>query len=67
MLIVLVFAAGLWGLGWLIKAPVQARLLMIGLLLVAVLTLQVVLPTGHPLREATGGSAAPWLLVVGGV
>ena len=39
---------------------------MLGLLYVVVLTLQVVLPPGHPLREATGGSAADWL-VLGGV
>ena len=54
MLLVFLMAAGLWGLGWALGTPKQARFLMIGLLLVAVLALQVVLPAGHPLREATG-------------
>ncbi len=38
---------------------------MLALLYVAVLALQVVLPPGHPLREATGGSAAHWLVLGG--
>ena len=65
MLLVFLMAAGLWGLGWALGTPKQARFLMIGLLLVAVLALQVVLPAGHPLREATGGSPAFWLLLIG--
>ncbi len=63
MLLVFVMAAGLWGVGMAMRTPVQARLLMIGLLFVGVLMLHVVLPHGHPLREATGGSAAPWLMI----
>jgi molybdopterin/thiamine biosynthesis adenylyltransferase len=39
---------------------------MLGLLFVAVLFGHVALPDGHPLRAATGGSAAPWLLIAGG-
>ncbi len=65
MLLVLGLAALLWGLGALLKVPVQARVLMLGLLYVAVLMLHVVLPAGHPLREATGQSAALWLLIGG--
>jgi len=65
MLLVLAFAAGLWALGAVMGAPRQARLLMIGLLYVAVLMVQIALPAGHPLREATGGSPALWLLVGG--
>jgi molybdopterin/thiamine biosynthesis adenylyltransferase len=63
MLFVLFLAAVLWGIGHLMKTPVQARLYMIGLLYVAVLGVQVALPDGHPLREATGGSPALWLLL----
>lgn len=62
MFFVLAMAAALWGFGHLMGAPRSARLYMIGLLYVAVLAVQVVLPAGHPLREMTGGSAAPWLL-----
>ncbi len=65
MLLVFGLAALLWGFGVLMKTPVQARLIMIGLLYVAVLALHVVLPLGHPLREATGGSPAFWLLIGG--
>jgi molybdopterin/thiamine biosynthesis adenylyltransferase len=65
MVLVLLLAALLWGLGSLMRAPVRARLYMLGLLYVAVLFLQVALPTGHPLREATGSSPALWLLIGG--
>ncbi|MEM9426415.1 MAG: molybdopterin-synthase adenylyltransferase MoeB [Pseudomonadota bacterium] len=65
MAVVLVMAAALWGFGAMIKAPVNARLLMIALLYIGVLALQVAMPEGHPLREATGGSAAEWLVLGG--
>jgi len=64
MLLVLAMAAGLWGIGIAMRAPLQARLLMIGLLFVAVTMLHVVLPFGHPLRAATGGTAAPWIMII---
>ena len=65
MALVLVMAAALWGFGAMIKAPVNARVLMIGLLYVGVLAIQVAMPEGHPLREATGGSAGEWLVLGG--
>ncbi|SMX38946.1 HesA/MoeB/ThiF family protein [Maliponia aquimaris] len=65
MALVLVLAAALWGVGHLMKTPVVARLYMLGLLYVGVLAVQVVLPFGHPLRQATGGSAAGWLILGG--
>ena len=46
---------------WL-RAPVQARLIMLALLYVAILFVQFALPSGHPLREELGGSPAPWLI-----
>ena len=64
MIIVLAMAAALWGIGWAMGAPKQARWVMIGLLLVAVIALHIVLPDGHPLRENTGGEAAFWVLLV---
>ncbi|AHM02837.1 Sulfur carrier protein adenylyltransferase ThiF [Roseibacterium elongatum DSM 19469] len=67
MLFVFILAGALWGLGAMMKTPVQARLYMLGLLYVAVLGVQVALPAGHPLRELTGGSPALWLLFGGGL
>jgi deoxyuridine 5'-triphosphate nucleotidohydrolase len=54
MLFVLIIAAALWGLGHLMKAPVQARLYMLGLLYLAVLAVQVALPP-RQWRCAPGG------------
>ena len=67
MAVVLAMAAALWGIGWLMNAPLRARAAMLGMLYVALLGLHVALPEGHPLRENTGGSAAPWLLLGGAV
>ncbi|MEP1944768.1 MAG: ThiF family adenylyltransferase, partial [Sulfitobacter sp.] len=63
-MLVFVLAAALWGLGALMGAPRSARWMMIALLLIAVIAAQLVLPDGHPIRGATGGSAAIWLIVV---
>ncbi|MEJ6392533.1 HesA/MoeB/ThiF family protein [Gymnodinialimonas sp. 2305UL16-5] len=63
MFFVFLIAGVLWGIGHLMKAPIQARVYMLSLLYVAVLAMQVALPEGHPLREATGGSPALWLLL----
>lgn len=65
MLAFLATAGGLWGLGAAIRAPRQARWLMIALLYVAVLMITVGFPEGARLREIFGGSAAPW--AIGGV
>ena len=65
MVLVLVMAAALWGVGHLMGTPRQARLYMVGLLYVLVLVVQIALPFGHPLREATGGSPAFWLILGG--
>ena len=65
MALVLVIAAALWGIGHLMRVPHSGRLMMIGLLYVAVLAIQIALPAGHPLREATGGSAGEWAVLGG--
>ncbi|QTN36588.1 HesA/MoeB/ThiF family protein [Cognatishimia activa] len=65
MFAVLVAAGAIWGIGALMKTPKSVRWTMLGVLYLAVLLLQAVFPTGHPLREATGGSVAPWLLIGG--
>jgi len=67
MLLVLGLFALVWGLGRLWNAPRQVVLLINGLIYVAVLSIQVALPQGHALREATGGSAAFWLILGGAV
>jgi molybdopterin/thiamine biosynthesis adenylyltransferase len=64
VILVGVMAATLWIVGVLMKAPVQARLTMIGILMVAVIAEHLILPDGHPLREATGKSAAFWVMLL---
>ena len=67
MIIVGVMAAVIWFVGAALGTPRQARLLMLGILLTAILALHVVLPYGHPLREATGRSPAFWILLLAAV
>jgi len=57
-------AAALWGIGMLMGAPKRARWIMIAVLLVGVVFVQVTLPSGHPLREATGGDVRLWGLLI---
>lgn len=65
MLLVFAVAATLWGIGRLLGVSRRARLGVMAGLFGAVLIEQLVLPDGHGLREATGGSAAPWLILGG--
>lgn len=65
MLLVLALGAAIWWAGKALGVPRQARFLLLGLLYVAVLMVQVALPRGHGLREATGGSPALWLILGG--
>lgn len=62
---VLFLMTALWALGWVMKTPVRARLVMIGLLYLAVLLANLVLPESAELRRATGGDARPWLVLGG--
>ena len=64
MFVVLVMAAVMWGIGAAMGAPRSARLNMVGLLFIAVLALHVILPDGHPVREATGREPELWLLIL---
>ncbi|MFK7744205.1 MAG: ThiF family adenylyltransferase [Roseobacter sp.] len=63
--LVLGLCALLWGVGSLMRAPTSARLAMIFVLYLGVLGVHFLFPDGHPLRLATGESAAPWLLFGG--
>lgn len=65
MLLVLVMAAALWGIGALMGAPRRLRWSMIVVLWLAVVALHLLLPDGHPLRMATGESPALWLMLGG--
>ncbi|MEM9643210.1 MAG: molybdopterin-synthase adenylyltransferase MoeB [Pseudomonadota bacterium] len=65
MLLVLVLAAGLWGVGYLAGVSRTARVVSVSVLLIGVVVSHLILPDGHPLREATGGSAAMWLILAG--
>lgn len=63
MILVGVMGLAIWATGAAMGTPRQARLLMLGILLTSVLALHVVLPDGHPLREATGRDPRLWLLL----
>ncbi len=65
MILVLIMAAGLWGAGALLRAPLGLRLGMIGALWVGVVGLHLTLPEGHSLRSATGNDARIWLVLGG--
>ncbi|NNE53338.1 MAG: HesA/MoeB/ThiF family protein [Sulfitobacter sp.] len=65
MLLVLIMAAAIWFGGRMIGAPREVRTTLLGLLYVAVLAIQITLPENNPLRLATGGSAALWLIFGG--
>lgn len=65
MIMVGAMAATLWGIGIAMRAPYQARWIMLAILLIAVMMLHLVLPVGHPLRMATGGDARLWGLLIG--
>lgn len=65
MLLVLALAAALWGAGLIIGVPVRVRLALLAGLFGAVLAVQLALPADHPVRTATGGSAAAWLYLAG--
>ncbi|MDE3078822.1 MAG: molybdopterin-synthase adenylyltransferase MoeB [Paracoccaceae bacterium] len=67
MLLVLALAAALWGMGVLMRSSRKARLASVGVLFLAVIVEHLVLPPGHPLREATGGSAQVWVVILGAV
>ncbi len=65
MLLVLILAAGLWGVGYMAGVSRNVRMVSVGAMLTGVIIAQLVLPEGNPLRQATGGSAAMWLILAG--
>jgi molybdopterin/thiamine biosynthesis adenylyltransferase len=65
MMLVLILSAAIWFGGRFLGAPRGLRGGLLALLFVAVLGIQFAFPAAHPLRTATGGSAALWLLFAG--
>lgn len=65
MILVGAMLAVLWGIGAVMRVPYRARWIMTGILMAAVMLVQITLPAGHPLREATGGDVRLWLLIIG--
>jgi molybdopterin/thiamine biosynthesis adenylyltransferase len=65
MLLVIVLAATLWGIGALLGVSRRARVGAVAALFGAVLLVQLILPDGHGLRMATGGGPRPWLILGG--
>ena len=63
MITVLAMMGVLWGTGAAMGTPKRARWVMIVVLLGAVIALQLALPNGHPLRQATGSDVRLWLLI----
>ena len=65
MVLVLAIAAMLWGIGAVLGTPKPLRWGMIGIVWLGVIAMHLILPDGHPLRLATGESAALWLILGG--
>lgn len=59
-MLVLILAAALWALGWVLGTPQRLRWVMIAALWGAVVLINLLLPKGHALREAAGGDARVW-------
>lgn len=65
MLLVVVLGVVIWGGGAVLGLSRERRSLALGMLLGTVIGLNLLLPSVHPLRVATGGTAEPWLLLTG--
>ncbi|WP_323783191.1 HesA/MoeB/ThiF family protein [Leisingera sp.] len=65
MLRILFLAALIWWGGRFLGLPRNLRFGLLSVLFATVLAVQLTLPDGHPLREGTGGTLAPWLLLGG--
>ena len=65
MLLVVALGCAIWFGGNFLNAPRALRISLLGILFAAVLLIHLTLPGGHPLRIATGQSAALWLMIAG--
>ncbi|MCC5986781.1 MAG: HesA/MoeB/ThiF family protein [Pararhodobacter sp.] len=67
MLLVLGLAVAIWSLAALFGLTLALRLALLALLWAVVVIINLTLPEGAALREATGGDARPWVLLAGAV
>ncbi|UWR87620.1 HesA/MoeB/ThiF family protein [Phaeobacter inhibens] len=65
MLSIVILAALIWWGGRFLGLGHTLRLGLLGVLYIAILAVHLTLPETAPLRGATGGSAAPWLVLAG--
>ena len=65
MILVLFLAVAIWFGGRFLDVPRGMRAGLLAILFVAVIGIQFTFPPAHPLRVATGGSAALWLILAG--
>ena len=65
MLLVLFLGAVIWGVGAFMGVDRRTRLGLLLVLFSVVLVVQLALPFGHPLRQATGESPALWVILAG--
>ncbi|MEM6304104.1 MAG: HesA/MoeB/ThiF family protein [Pseudomonadota bacterium] len=65
MFLVFLLAAAIWAGGAYLGAPREQRVTFLTGLFFVVLAIQIVLPETHPLRQATGGDPALWMLFGG--
>ncbi|MBL4811251.1 MAG: molybdopterin-synthase adenylyltransferase MoeB [Rhodobacteraceae bacterium] len=63
MIMVLAVSAVLWAIGAVMDAPKRPRLVMQAVLFGAVILIQLTLPDGHPLRQATGSDLRLWVML----
>ncbi len=66
MIAVLGLMAAMWALGAWLGTPLRQRLIVIAVIWAVVVLIHLLLPTGHPLRLATGARAEVWV-VLGGI
>lgn len=62
-MLVIILAIAIWILGWIFGVPQRRRWAVIGLLWLAVVVENLLLPAGHPLRQMTGGDARVWVVL----
>lgn len=65
MFAVFALAVVIWSLATLMRLPLRLKLVLLAALWLVVVVINVTLPPGAPLREATGNDARSWLVLAG--
>ncbi|WP_127107280.1 HesA/MoeB/ThiF family protein [Pararhodobacter zhoushanensis] len=63
MMALLFAAAALWALAWVFGVPMRVRLVVLGVVWLAIVAAHLLLPAEIPFRVNTGGDARPWLVL----